>query len=195
MIVFGITGGSGSGKTTVSAMLSELGVDIIDTDVIAREITEKGSKCLDELTEAFGNEIINADGTLNRKKLAHEAFSDDEKTALLSSITHKYIKAQVVEEIKNSSADIVAIDGAVIIGSCVEPMCGFIVSVMADRKVRTERIKKRDALTDEQAAERLDAQPNDDFYRQKSKYIIYNSGSTDDLKRQVYMLYDEIKRL
>ena len=82
-----------------------------------------------------------------------------------------------------------------IIGSCVEPLCGFIVSVMADRKVRTERIKKRDALTDEQAAERLDAQPNDDFYRQKSKYIIYNSGSTDDLKRQVYMLYDEIKRL
>ena len=194
-MIFGITGGSGSGKTTVSAMFSQLGVHVIDTDVIAHNIVEKGSKCLGELVQYFGDEILNADGTLDRKKLAHIAFSDDEKKAALNRITHKYIKAQTEADIKNSSADIIAIDGAVIIGSSIEPLCGFIVSVIADRDIRIERIKERDALTDEQAAQRLAAQPDDNFYKQHSGYIIYNNGGTEDLRRQVCMLYDEIKRL
>ena len=194
-MIFGITGGSGSGKTTVSAMFSQLGVHVIDTDVIAHNIVEKGSKCLGELVQYFGDEILNADGTLDRKKLAHIAFSDDEKKAALNRITHKYIKAQTEADIKNSSADIIAIDGAVIIGSSIEPLCGFIVSVIADRDIRIERIKERDALTDEQAAQRLAAQPDDNFYKQQSGYIIYNNGGTEDLRRQVCMLYDEIKRL
>ena len=99
------------------------------------------------------------------------------------------------EDIKNSSADVIAIDGAVIIGSSIEPLCGFIVSVTADREVRLERIKRRDGLTDAQAMERLNAQPDDDFYRENSKHIIYNNGSTDDLRHSIRVLYDEIKRL
>ena len=195
MIIFGITGGSGTGKTTVSAIFSQLGVQVIDTDVIAHNIVEKGSECLKELTGYFGEEILLSDGTLDRKKLAHIAFSNDEKKAALNRITHKYIKAQVEADIKNSSAHIIAIDGAVIIGSSIEPLCGFIVSVISDRETRIERIKERDALTDEQATQRLAAQRDDDFYIQHSEYIIYNNGGTEDLRRQVCMLYDEIKRL
>lgn len=195
MVVFGITGGSGSGKTSVSAMFSELGVQIIDTDAIAHSIAEKGTECLEELARYFGTGILNPDGTLDRKKLAHMAFSDDGRKAALNRITHKYIKARAEAEIKNSSSDLAAIDGAVIIGSSIEPMCEFIISVIADKKIRLERIKKRDGLTDDQAQERLAAQPDDDFYRQNSGYIIYNNGSTDELRRQVYRLYDEIKRL
>ena len=193
MRIFGITGGSGSGKTSVSEILKELGAQIIDTDVIARKVVTKGSECLKELTSFFGTSILNGDGTLNRKKLADTAFSDAEKTAALSRITHKYIKDEVIRAINSSTASFIGIDGAVIIGSGIDGLCEFIVSVTADRDVRIERIKKRDALTDAQAAARIDAQPSDDFYKSHSLYVIDNSAGYDALRGQVCKMYDEIK--
>ncbi|MCH5209958.1 MAG: dephospho-CoA kinase [Oscillospiraceae bacterium] len=193
MKIFGITGGSGSGKTSVSAIFRELGAEIIDTDIVAREVVRKGSKCLDELVECFGAMILNPDGTLDRKKLAKEAFSDREKTAALNRITHKYIKEEVMQRIKNSTSDLIGIDGAVIIGSNIEELCEFIVYVTADERTRIKRIKKRDMLTDEEAYERLGAQPDDDFYTRNSRYVIDNSGSLNDLKVNAQKLYDKIK--
>lgn len=142
MVVFGITGGSGSGKTSVSKMLEKLGVHIIDTDVIAHEIVEPNSDCLNELVDYFGDSILNDDKTLNRKKLASIAFSDKQKTEALSNITHKYIKAEVVKDINTTDAELVGIDGAVIIGSNVEPLCEFIVSVIADKQSRITRLRR-----------------------------------------------------
>lgn len=193
MIVFGITGGSGCGKTTVSEILKKYGVHVIDTDVIAHAVVEKGTECLSELTDAFGKGILSVDDTLNRQKLASIAFSEDSKRELLNSITHKYIKARVSEEIRNSGADIIAIDGAVIIGSCIEPMCEFIVYVTADEDVRLRRIKERDGLTYEQAKQRISAQPSDEFYKRHSKYIIYNNGSVGTLEHDVRRVYEKIK--
>lgn len=193
MIVFGITGGSGSGKSTVSAILKKYGIHVIDTDVIARLVVEKGTKCLSELAQAFGKEILNSDGTLNRQKLASIAFSDDKKKELLNGITHKYIKIRVKEEIENSNFDIAAIDGAVIIGSIIEPLCQFIMSVIADKSIRINRIKNRDGLTDAQAKQRVEAQPSDEFYKRHSKYIIYNNASNAELELAVRDLYEKIK--
>lgn len=194
MLIFGVTGGSGSGKTTVSKLLSEYGVHIIDTDMIAREVTGKGSQCLKELVGYFGSEIVRPDGTLDRRLLASRAFSDDKKRAELNRITHKYIKKRVIEDIKASGASLTAIDGAVIIGSSIEPLCAFIVSVTADRELRLERIMERDALSGEQAAMRIDAQPDNEFYEKNSKYVIHNNGDAEELKRQIREFYDGIKR-
>ncbi len=142
MVVFGITGGSGSGKTSVSKMLEKLGVHIIDTDVIAHEIVEPNSDCLNELVDYFGDSILNDDKTLNRKKLASIAFSDKQKTEALSNITHKYIKAEVVKDINTTDAELVGVDGAVIIGSNVEPLCEFIVSVIADKQAESYELRR-----------------------------------------------------
>lgn len=193
MRVFGITGGSGSGKSTVSAMLAGMGAEIIDGDKLAREVTEKGSDCLKELCMAFGNEILQPDGSLNRKCLASVAFANVEKTALLSKITHKYIKSETERRIAASDAALIGIDGAVIIGSPIEPLCEKIVLVTADRKTRIERIKSRDCLTDEEAKKRLNAQPSEEFYRENSDYIVNNSGSAEELKEQVRALYNKLK--
>lgn len=193
MIVFGITGGSGSGKTTFSRFLNERGVEVIDTDVIAREIVEKGGPCLDELCRHFGSEILLPAGTLDRKKLASIAFSNEENTRALNSITHKYIKTETEDRIKNSSADLIAVDGAVIIGSAVGQLCDFIVSVLADRETRIERIRKRDGITAAEANARLDAQPEDMFYKENSLYIIYNSKTPADLAVQADDLLKRIK--
>ena len=193
MVVFGITGGSGSGKTSVSKMLRKLGVHIIDTDVIAHEIVEPNSDCLNELVDYFGDSILNDDKTLNRKKLASIAFSDKQKTEALSNITHKYIKAEVVKDINTTDAELVGIDGAVIIGSNVEPLCEFIVSVIADKQSRITRIKTRDNITDEQAIQRINAQNDDEFYKENSMYIIYNNGDIAQLESDVVGLFNKIK--
>lgn len=176
-------------------MFAELGVEVIDADAISREVTNKGSKCLNELVKYFGNEILQTDGTLNRRHLASIAFSDVEKTKMLNTITHKYIKDKVSDIIANSTAELAAIDGAVIIGSIFEQDCEFIVSVIADRDIRAERIKERDKLTDFQVAQRLDAQPNEEFYRSHSRYIIQNNGIEQELKKQVADVYSRIKEV
>ena len=193
MRVFGITGGSGSGKSTVSAMLAEMGVYIIDTDKIARQVVEKGSECLTELCSAFGAEILKPDGSLDRKRLASIAFADKEKTALLSRITHKYIKAETERLIANSAAELIGIDGAVIIGSPIEPACEKLVLVTSDRDVRLKRITERDGLTTAEAKKRIGAQPEEDFYRKKADYIIDNSTDTDALRRQTAELINKLK--
>ena len=130
MLIFGLTGGSGSGKTSVASMLIKLGIDVIDTDMIARKITEKNSPCLTELTGFFGKDIINNDGTLKRQTLASIAFSNSKYTQTLNRITHKYIKQRVLYDIGKVKSGIAAVDGAVIIGSNIEPICDFIVSVI-----------------------------------------------------------------
>lgn len=195
MRIFGITGGSGSGKTTVSKMLSDMGVYIIDTDEISREVTEKGSDCLRELQNAFGGEIIAADGTLDRRKLASIAFADKEKTALLGEITHKYIKSETLRRIQNTDAALIGIDGAVIIGSPIEKICEKIVAVTADTDVRLQRIIRRDTISGDEAKKRLGAQQNEEFYRKNSDYIVDNSGSRHDLKNSVSLLYNKLKEV
>lgn len=195
MKVFGITGGSGSGKSTASSIFADLGVEVIDADVISREITEPNSECLAELVQRFGNGILKKDGTLNRKKLASLAFSDENNLKKLNSVTHCYIKAEIENRIAASNAEWIAIDGAVIIGSIIEPLCEFIITVTADRCVRERRICERDALSKKMACERIAAQPDDVFYKTHSKYIIYNNGSFEDLKKQVLELYDQIREV
>ena len=192
-MIFGITGGSGCGKTTVSNMLAKLGAEIIDTDKISREVTGKGSECLKELTDAFGKEILLPSGGLDRHYLASVAFADEEKTALLSRITHKYIKSETVRRIESSRSELIGIDGAVIIGSPVEGLCEKIVYVTARRGVRTERIMSRDGLTRGEAEKRIDAQPDDEFYIKHSDYIVDNSTDLNALEKSVKELYDRLK--
>lgn len=193
MLIFGITGGSGAGKTTVSDIFRKSGIPVIDADKAARAVTEPGEKCLDELTDFFGSEILQSNGTLNRKKLADIAFSDERRLKKLNEITHKYIKINIENQLSEIKGKIAAIDGAVIIGSEVEGLCAFIVSVTAKREVRIKRITARDNISAESAKKRLAAQPGDDFYIEHSKYIIRNDTSVKELESQAERIISEIK--
>lgn len=192
MLVFGITGGSGSGKTTVSDVFRKLGVYVADADKIAHTVTNK-KECLEEITMRFGSGVKNADGTLNRKRLGAIVFSDTEALSALNAITHKYIKAEIEAELFKSGGKIAAIDGAVIIGSEVEEMCRFIVSVIAPREERIRRIMSRDNISRTDAEKRLSAQQSDGFYIENSKYIIYNNGDKNALKTRAEDVLEKIK--
>lgn len=174
--IFGITGPTGAGKSTVSEMFRSCGVYVADADKAARRVTEKGGECLFELCREFGDGILNPDGTLNRRALGDIVFGDPKKLIILNRITHKYIKAYLEREITESGAEIAAVDGAVIIGSPVMDMCKRLVVVMADRETRLCRITARDEITREAAERRISAQPDDDEYLRHADYVIYNNG-------------------
>lgn len=192
-MIFGITGGSGAGKSAASDAFRELGIYVADADKAARIVTVKGSVCLEELRNALGDEILNDDGSYNRAATAKIVFSDPYKLALLNAVTHKYIHEYVLREIEESGAGIAAIDGAVIIGSPVERSCEFIVSVTADKEIRIKRIMRRDSIERDAAQKRIEAQPSDEFYAEHSRYVLTNNGSADELKAGVKWLTEKIR--
>ena len=191
--IFGITGGSGAGKSTVSAKFRELGVYVSDADIAARCVVVSGSKCLGELCSEFGNDILSFDGSLNRARLAEIVFSDAEKLEILNRITHKYIYEYIVNEIDEHDSELCAVDGAVIIGSPVMELCRKLVVVTADKETRLERIMKRDSIDRNSALARLGAQPEDSFYLEHADYTVVNNGDIIKLGEQIEEIYNKIK--
>ena len=193
MKVIALTGKTGAGKSTVAGHLKKMGCFIIDGDKIARQITDKGKPALKELCDAFGSDIITADGTLDRKALAQKAFSSPENTALLNRITHPLIKQEFISLIEYADQNgykTVIIDAAAILESDCKNLCEKVITVHAPLEVRLERILSRDSITTEQALTRIKAQKDDDYYLSQADVII-NAFSPYNLDDQL----DKLKEL
>lgn len=185
-IIIGLTGQTGAGKTSVGEILSRSGCEIIDTDKIAREITEKGSPVLLSLADAFGEDILE-NGELNRKLLAVRAFFSRENTQKLNEITHPEITKRVkqrIEEAFKKGKKAAVIDAAALFESGEDKLCDFTVAVVCPENIRFERIMKRDGITQEQAGTRIKAQQDEKYYILKADMIIRNYPPFD-LKEQI----------
>ena len=193
MIILGITGGSGCGKTTVSKILSENGVDVIDCDLVAKKIVAPSMPALNEISDFFGSEYLNSDGTLNRKKLAELVFNSTKHLLKLNEITHKYVEEYINLYIQNSTADIVGIDAAALIESGINKKCDYLLCVLANKDLRLQRIINRDNLSQDEAISRINAQKNDEFYIEQSDYIVYNNGNIDEINEQIINILNKIR--
>lgn len=181
MLVLGLTGKTGAGKSTVASYLKKKGCFIIDGDVIAREIVTPPSEALKELAQAFGKDILLPDGKLDRKALAAKAFSSKEKTDLLNSVTHPHIKRRFEELISKAEKEgfaVAVIDAAALLESDCKDLCQKIIVVHADEKLRFERILRRDGISPEQAMTRINGQREDNYYFAQADVIIQNGEST-----------------
>lgn len=186
-IIIGLTGQTGSGKTTVSNYLKENGYAIIDADKVAREIILPDSDCILKVEKAFGNEVINSDGSLNRKKLGGIVFKNSEKLELLSSIVNPYIIEKIKEKINilKPVSSIIFIDAPTLFESGAYKLCDKTISIIADEKIRLERIMNRDDLTLIQAKNRINSQNNDEYYISKSDYTVYNNGDITYINKHI----------
>ncbi len=184
VIVVGLTGQTGAGKSTVSEVFGSCGFGIIDADIISREVVRKGSSCLGEIKDCFPAHVINPDGTLNRRELGKIIFADQKKKELLNSIMYPYIVGRILQEIHkfaDSGQKMILLDAPTLFESRADDFCELIISVVAKEPLRLYRIMKRDGLTQEQAQQRIDSQLPEEFFIRNSDFIIKNNKDRNNL--------------
>jgi len=184
-MIYGLTGGIGSGKSTISKILKKYGFIIIDADKISRETVKKGSKTLDELTKAFGSDILCSCGRLNRKKLASIAFCDDKAYKTLNKITSSAILTLAKEKIEKHKGKDIIFEVPLLFESSWDRYCDKTITVCASEKLRTQRVSKRDHISEKQIKERINRQLTDKERKEKADIVIYNNGELDKLEKQL----------
>ncbi len=191
--VVGLTGKTGSGKSSVCEILREKGAAIIDGDKVARELTTKDKQLLNCLKDSFGNDIVKG-GKLNRRLLASRAFKNRESVDRLNRIMHPRITEYIMEELtrlRSRGFSVAVIDAAALIESKISEKCDVIAVTYAPQEERLLRIIKRDNITQEEALVRIRAQREDEFYNSRADYIIrcYEPFDVDnEIKPLLYRL-------
>ena len=178
-MIIGLTGQTGAGKSTVCKVFDNFGFVTVDCDKLSREITNTDRELVRNLAEKFGNDILNEDGSLNRKALGNKAFSSKQNTELLNSLTHPAIIKKIKEIIGANKNKTVVLDAPTLFESGAFRLCDKIISVIADENIRLDRIMKRDLISKQAALLRISAQGDDSFYTERSDAVIVNNENGD----------------
>ena len=174
MFVIGLTGPTGSGKTTFASLLRERGFYVADADAAARKVVQPGSPVLDALCDAFGADIVE-DGALCRKKLAARAFASPEDVQKLNALTHPAIECALFDEIAaHPHARGAVIDAPLLFSSGLHRACDRTCAVTAPEEIRRERIRARDSIPDEEIAKRFASQKEEAALSQAADLILRN---------------------
>lgn len=195
MLVVGLTGNIGCGKSSLSELLISKNIDVIDADIISREIMYD-KELLEIIFYEFGTEIKNNDGTLNRKKLGNIVFNDDDMLIKLNSITHPAIKRKIndrIIDISNQGKNIVVIDAALLIEGKFLDLVDKLVVITCNEEVQLNRVVNRDNMTKEEALKRINSQMKQDEKIKYADYIIDNSKDMNNLKDEFDKLFIYIK--
>ncbi len=200
MVFAGLTGGIATGKSLVSEIFRSLGAFIIDADLIAREIVRPGLPAWKAITEAFGNEVLLPDGSINRSKLGSIVFQDFSKRSILNSIMHPGILKEAAKLRKKIGEEhpfaVVIFDAALLIESGAYEMVDLVILVYVNEELQINRLMNRDGLTREDALERINAQMPVEEKKNYADYIIDTSSShKDDIEKQVRYVFETLKTL
>ena len=193
MFVFGITGPSGSGKTSALAVLRELGALVIDCDEVYHDLLGSDGELLAALTERFPAAAEN--GRIDRRRLAAQVFSDPAALEDLNAISHRFVRREVARRLRAwamAGGELAAIDAIELIAGGLGERCDLVLGVLADRERRIARIMRRDGLDEKRAAERIDAQRGEDYFREKCDHILYNNGDEDQFSDTCRKYFTEV---
>ncbi len=186
IVLIGLTGQSGAGKTTVSKIFGEGGFAVIDADKIARKVVEVGTPCCEKIKEIFPECF--EDCILDRKKLGGIVFNDKNKLELLNKTIFPFIITASLTEIREFKAKgikYVLLDAPTLFESKMDLLCDFVVSVVASHEKKIARIMERDNLTLQSAENRVSSQKSEGFYRENSSFVIENNEDISLLKAKV----------
>jgi len=191
MLRIGLTGGIGAGKSALSSTFAKCGGIIVDGDVISREVVQPGTQGLASLVEAFGDDILLPDGSLDRPALAAKAFTDDEARQKLNSIVHPLVGQRRTEIIASVPEDSVVVeDIPLLVESGMAPLFPLVVVVHADVDVRLRRLIDQRGMPEEDARARIAAQATDEQRRAVADIWLENSGSPEDLIERAHDVWD-----
>lgn len=191
MLRIGLTGGIGSGKSTVSALLAERGAVIVDADVIAREVVAAGTPGLAAVADAFGGGVLAPDGSLDRPALAAVVFADPEARRRLDGIVHPLVRARAAELAGAASPDAVVVhDIPLLVETGQGGLYDLVLVVEADAETRVARLVRR-GMTEDDARARIAAQASDEQRRAVADVVLDNSGTPEELAAQVDRFWAE----
>ncbi|MFN3975081.1 MAG: dephospho-CoA kinase [Dehalococcoidia bacterium] len=193
-VVIGVTGGIGTGKSTVTSILRELGAVVIDADKIGHEAYRPGTPAWQEVVEAFGKEILLPSGEIDRKRLGSIVFNDPNALARLNAIMHPKMFRMAHERIQQAKAQrhpVIVLEAAVLLEAGWDPLVDEIWVVTAPEEVAVERIQTRSGLTREAALARLRSQMPQEERVRRAHVVIENAGSLEDLRHKVEDLWQK----
>lgn len=190
----GLTGGVGSGKSTVAGMFADHGAVVIDADTIAREVVEAGTPGLAAVVERFGPDVLGPDGALDRPKLASIVFGDEQQRQALNAIVHPLVGARMAELMAAAPPDAVVVwDIPLLVENNSAAGFDIVVVVEAGTGVRLSRLAAR-GMAEQDARERMAAQASDEQRRAVADEVIVNDGDLDELRRRVDEVWGKITR-
>ncbi len=191
MLRIGLTGGIGSGKSTVSALLAQRGAVVVDADRIAREVLEPGTPGLAQVVDAFGEAVLATDGSLDRQALAAIVFADPDARAELDGIVHPLVRARTAELVAAvPEGSVVVNDVPLLVETGQQGSYDLVLVVAADSETRVSRLVHR-GLTAEDARARIAAQASDEQRRAVADVVLDNSGTREQLAEQVDRFWTE----
>jgi dephospho-CoA kinase len=197
MLLFGLTGGIASGKSTVAARIASCGVPVIDADALAREVVLPGTDGLEEIRRTFGDAVLAPDGTLDRKELARLVFADDALRKRLNAITHPRIAALTASrasDLDARGAPLACYEAALIVENGMADAFRPLVVVTAPEELRVARAVARDRSTEADARARISAQISLEQARRVADFLIVNDADLEALHRRTDAVLDEIRQ-
>jgi dephospho-CoA kinase len=198
MDVYGLTGGIGSGKTTVAELLEDYGVPVVSADELSRIVVSRGSEGLADVVRTFGPEVLDDHGELDRRKMASIVFQDPGKRRQLEAILHPRIRErfeQVLDALEKAGHEVAVYEVPLLFEKNLQGEMQAVILVTADQAVRTRRVQARDDITETEIRARMAAQMDETLKRKRADYIIENNGSMDELRREVEFLLDRFMRV
>ena len=194
MLRIGLTGGIGSGKSTVAALLAERGALVVDADRIAREVVEPGTPGLAAIVEAFGDQVLAADGSLDRAALAAVVFADPQARQRLDGIVHPLVRARAAELAAAAPPGAVVVhDVPLLVETGLTALYDIVVVVDAPVETQVARLVAARGMTEDAARARIAAQATREDRLAPADVVIDNSGTLDELEAQVRELWEELR--
>ncbi|MDX1511226.1 MAG: dephospho-CoA kinase [Nitriliruptorales bacterium] len=202
MRLVGLTGGIGSGKSTVGQLLAARGAVVIDADLVAREVVQPGEPALDEIVTRFGRDVLDGEGRLDRPALAAIVFGDDDARRDLEAITHPRIGERILARIAEVAGrehidgedHIIIVEHPLLIENGQAANYETLVVVLADEEVRLARLTGERGMDEEDARARMRAQATDEERRRAATHVVENNGTTAELQRRVDEVWTALTR-
>jgi len=196
-MVIGLTGGMGSGKSTVSQLLAEFGAAIIDADKVGHEAYQPNTKTWQELVATFGQQIVAPDGAIDRKKLGAIVFGSPEQLTRLNRIVHPRMFGMMkerIEQYRRQGVKVVVLDAAILFEANWTPLVNEIWVVVASEPVVITRAKARTGLPEDQIRSRLRSQMSNEERTKRANVVIHNDGTFEELRTKIMELWAALKK-
>ena len=191
----GLTGGVASGKSTVSAMLRDLGAVVVDADALAREVVEPGTPGLDAVVDEFGSDVLTDDGRLDRSKVGALVFADPSRRAALEAIVHPLVRARATEIEEAAPAGVLVVhDIPLLVETGQATSFDAVVVVDVPEEVQVERAMRERGWTEAEARARVEAQASRADRLAAATHVVENSGDVEDLRQRVTEVFEQLVR-